>query len=152
MDVKCPSSGMSDQIVYENLEFLAPRDQLKFIIADRVDYLFALKVMREHEINAPIIMTPVGGTDLKELAEWVLQRQDLRPGAPSAPQADLGRQARGLKRTRTATPNRPVRCLMGLLKERSGRCRDRPRSVRPLWAISPRPTYARGTADDRTDR
>ncbi len=73
MDVKCPSSGMSDQIEYDNLEFLAPRDQLKFIIADRVDYLFALKVMREHEINAPIIMTPVGGTDLKELAEWVLR-------------------------------------------------------------------------------
>jgi 7-carboxy-7-deazaguanine synthase len=73
MDVKCPSSGMSDKIVYDNLEFLSPRDQLKFIIADRVDYLFALKVMREHEINAPIIMTPVGGTDLKELSEWVLQ-------------------------------------------------------------------------------
>jgi 7-carboxy-7-deazaguanine synthase len=73
MDVKCPSSGMSDKILYENLEFLAPRDQLKFIIADRVDYLFARKVLREHEINAPIIMTPVGGTDLKELAEWVLR-------------------------------------------------------------------------------
>jgi 7-carboxy-7-deazaguanine synthase len=73
MDVKCPSSGMSDKIVYDNLEFLSPRDQLKFIIADRVDYLFALKVMREHEVNAPIIMTPVGGTDLNELAEWVLR-------------------------------------------------------------------------------
>jgi 7-carboxy-7-deazaguanine synthase len=73
MDVKCPSSGMSDKIVYDNLEFLSPRDQLKFIIADRVDYLFALKVMREHEINAPIIMTPVGGTDLQELSEWVLR-------------------------------------------------------------------------------
>jgi 7-carboxy-7-deazaguanine synthase len=73
MDVKCPSSGMSDKIAYDNLEFLSPRDQLKFIIADRVDYLFARKVLREHEINAPIIMTPVGGTDLKELAEWVLR-------------------------------------------------------------------------------
>jgi 7-carboxy-7-deazaguanine synthase len=73
MDVKCPSSGMSDKIEYDNLEFLSPRDQLKFIIADRVDYLFALKVMREHEINAPIIMTPVGGTDLQELSEWVLR-------------------------------------------------------------------------------
>ncbi len=72
MDVKCPSSGMSDKIVYDNLEFLSPRDQLKFIIADRVDYLFAIKMLREHEINAPIIMTPVGGADLKELADWVL--------------------------------------------------------------------------------
>jgi len=73
MDVKCPSSGMSDKVAYENLEFLSPRDQLKFIIADRVDYLFARKLLREHDINAPIIMTPVGGTDLSQLADWVLK-------------------------------------------------------------------------------
>ena len=72
MDVKCPSSGMSDRLHRDNLEFLGPRDQLKFIIADRVDYLYAKKVLRENEINCPIIMTPVGGTDLKELASWVL--------------------------------------------------------------------------------
>jgi 7-carboxy-7-deazaguanine synthase len=72
MDVKCPSSGMSDRNLMENLEFLAPRDQVKFVIADRVDYLFSRKVLREHEINAPVIFTPVGGTVLKPLAEWVL--------------------------------------------------------------------------------
>ncbi len=72
MDVKCPSSGMSDSLYRDNLEFLGPRDQLKFIIADRVDYLFAKKVLRENEINCPIIMTPVGGTELKDLASWVL--------------------------------------------------------------------------------
>lgn len=72
MDVKCPSSGMSDRNLMDNLEFLSPRDQVKFVIADRVDYLFARKVLREHEINAPVIFTPVGGTALKELAEWVL--------------------------------------------------------------------------------
>lgn len=73
MDVKCPSSGMSDKLNEDNLEFLAFRDQLKFIIADRVDYLYAKKVLREHQIGCPIIMTPVGGTDLKQLAEWVLE-------------------------------------------------------------------------------
>lgn len=72
MDVKCPSSGMSQHLNEENLEFLGPQDQLKFIIADRVDYLYARKVLREHEVNCPIVMTPVGGTELKELASWVL--------------------------------------------------------------------------------
>lgn len=72
MDVKCPGSGMADRNLLDNLEFLSPRDQVKFVIADRVDYLFARKVLREHEINAPVILTPVGGTALKELAEWVL--------------------------------------------------------------------------------
>lgn len=72
MDVKCPSSGMSHRIMYDNLAFLSARDQLKFIIADRVDYLFAQKILREHEVNCPVVMTPVGGTGLKELAKWVL--------------------------------------------------------------------------------
>ncbi|NLI74339.1 MAG: radical SAM protein [Euryarchaeota archaeon] len=73
MDVKCPSSGMSDRVHRDNMTFLGPRDQLKFIIADRVDYLFAKKMLRENEINCPIIMTPVGGTELKELADWILE-------------------------------------------------------------------------------
>ncbi len=72
MDIKCPSSGMSGHNRYENLDFLSPRDQLKFVIADRVDYLFAKKVLVEHDVNAPVIMTPAGGTDLLPLAEWVL--------------------------------------------------------------------------------
>ena len=72
LDVKCPSSGMADRCLADNLEFLSPRDQVKFVIADRVDYLFARKVLRDHDINAPAIFTPVGGTALKELAELVL--------------------------------------------------------------------------------
>lgn len=73
MDMKCPSSGMTKPEMYDNLSFLSPRDQLKFVIADRVDYLFAKKVLRENDVNCPAIMTPVGGMDLKPLAEWVIQ-------------------------------------------------------------------------------
>lgn len=73
MDLKCPSSGMSSHNLYENLGFLSLRDQLKFVIADRIDYLFAKKVLSEHDVNAPVIMTPAGGTDLLPLAGWVLE-------------------------------------------------------------------------------
>jgi 7-carboxy-7-deazaguanine synthase len=73
MDIKCPSSGMSGHNLYENLSFLSLRDQLKFVIADRIDYLFAKKVLSEHDVNAPVILTPAGGTDLLPLAEWVLE-------------------------------------------------------------------------------
>lgn len=73
MDIKCPSSGMSGHNLYENLGFLSLRDQLKFVIADRIDYLFAKKVLSEHDVNAPVILTPAGGTDLLPLAEWVLE-------------------------------------------------------------------------------
>lgn len=73
MDLKCPSSGMSAHNLYDNLGFLSLRDQLKFVIADRIDYLFAKKVLSEQDINAPVIMTPAGGTDLLPLAGWVLE-------------------------------------------------------------------------------
>ncbi len=72
MDVKCPSSGMSDRMDLSNLQFLSPKDQLKFVVSDRVDYLYAMKILRENDIDCPIIMTPVGGLALEPLAGWVL--------------------------------------------------------------------------------
>jgi len=73
MDVKCPSSGMADKCDLANIEYLGPVDQLKFIIADERDYEYAKKVLKEHKQNCTVIMTPVGGTDLKWIAEKVLE-------------------------------------------------------------------------------
>jgi len=41
MDLKPPSSGMSKYMLYENLRYLSPRDQIKFVIADEEDYRWA---------------------------------------------------------------------------------------------------------------
>jgi 7-carboxy-7-deazaguanine synthase len=73
MDVKCPSSGMAERMHWENIELLAPSDQVKFVLADRKDMEYAMKVMGEHEIQCPVIFTPVGGLALKPVAEFVLQ-------------------------------------------------------------------------------
>lgn len=73
LDVKCPSSGMQDKIDMSNIELLGPNDQLKFIIGNKEDYEYAKKVIKEQEPNCSVIMTQVGGTELKGLAEWVLK-------------------------------------------------------------------------------
>jgi 7-carboxy-7-deazaguanine synthase len=73
MDIKCPSSGESAKMVYGNIELLGPTDQLKFVISDKVDYDFAKDVVKEYEPKCEVIFTPVGGTDLKDLAERVLK-------------------------------------------------------------------------------
>ncbi len=73
LDIKCPSSGESDKMNFSNLVLLSPNDQLKFIIADKEDYEYGKKILVEYEAVCNVIMTPVGGIDLKELAEWVLQ-------------------------------------------------------------------------------
>jgi 7-carboxy-7-deazaguanine synthase len=73
MDIKCPSSGMEDKMEMDNLELLSQFDQLKFIIADEKDYLYAKKVMSEHDIIAAIILTPVGGLEMEWLAKRVIR-------------------------------------------------------------------------------
>jgi 7-carboxy-7-deazaguanine synthase len=73
MDVKCPSSGMQDRMLLENLAVLSEQDQVKFIVADDRDFDYALEVLEEHPTRANIVFGPVGGTGkLEWLAERVL--------------------------------------------------------------------------------
>ncbi|OPY31020.1 MAG: molybdenum cofactor biosynthesis protein A [Methanomassiliicoccales archaeon PtaU1.Bin124] len=75
MDVKCPSSGMEDRMVLENLELLSPVDQLKFIVADRSDMMYAFELLEKNPVQCNIIFTPVGGMDLKPVADFVLKKK-----------------------------------------------------------------------------
>ncbi|MDR3283268.1 MAG: radical SAM protein [Candidatus Methanoplasma sp.] len=74
MDIKCPSSGMSDRMLMSNILVLAEKDQLKFIISDNIDLNHATMFMSEHPSPANVIFSPVGGIDLKTLAESVITR------------------------------------------------------------------------------
>ncbi|MEM4262477.1 MAG: radical SAM protein [Thermoplasmata archaeon] len=73
MDIKCPSSGEHQSMDFSNIELLSQYDQLKFVIADEKDYAYAKEIIGKYEIKAAIVMTPVGGTDLKFLAEKVVK-------------------------------------------------------------------------------
>ncbi len=72
MDIKCPASGQADKMDFSNIELLGPTDQLKFIIASKDDYDYAKEIIEKYKPVSVIVMTPVGGTEIKELAEWVL--------------------------------------------------------------------------------
>lgn len=73
MDVKCPGSGMADRNDLALLADLRPMDQLKFVVADKADFDFAVEVLRSHpKPPCPVYFNPVGGTDPKRLTEWVL--------------------------------------------------------------------------------
>lgn len=76
MDVKCPGSGEAAKHDARNFARLRPQDEVKFVIADRVDYDYAKEVVaREHltERAAHVLFSPVHGTlDPKTLSEWVL--------------------------------------------------------------------------------
>lgn len=76
VDLKCPGSGESDRNDWTNLALLTPRDQVKFVLADRADYEFAREVItREHLADrcGAVLLSPVHGElALKPLAEWIL--------------------------------------------------------------------------------
>ena len=74
MDIKCPSSGMSDKMIFDNVNFLKPTDQLKFVIADGSDLEYALDFIDSRDIKCNVILTPAGGTDIEPLAEEAIDR------------------------------------------------------------------------------
>jgi 7-carboxy-7-deazaguanine synthase len=80
MDIKCPSSGMSDRMVDSNIPLLSRKDQLKFVIKDQADLDYAVDYISKHNPDTNIVFTPVGGTDrLEWLVDSVLEKDlDVR--------------------------------------------------------------------------
>ena len=76
MDLKCPSSGMRQHNRLENLRYLKHSDQLKFVIADREDYLFAREIVKlegHHLPGANVLFSPAFSTMPPQLlAAWIL--------------------------------------------------------------------------------
>lgn len=79
MDIKCPSSNMSDRMMMSNISYLKGKDQLKFIIGDNEDLEYAIRIITRYPTYTNVIFSPVGGMDLELLAEEVLARKlDVR--------------------------------------------------------------------------
>ncbi len=76
IDVKCPGSGEADRNRWENLEQLREGDELKFVLADREDYDWAVRQIDERKLagRCPLLFSPVHGElDAGEMAGWVLE-------------------------------------------------------------------------------
>ena len=73
MDIKCPSSGMHKRMRFDNLKMLRKEDQVKFVIADRRDYVYAKEIMGAHKIPCEILMQPEGGRNMLPLVSWVIE-------------------------------------------------------------------------------
>jgi 7-carboxy-7-deazaguanine synthase len=57
VDVKAPGSGMQAANLPENLERLGPRDELKFVLADRRDFDWALALVKERDLDRRHVVT-----------------------------------------------------------------------------------------------
>lgn len=77
LDLKTPASGEVGKNFYANLEKLTPHDQVKFVICDEEDYVWARAQLHEHRLNtrvSEVLFSPSHETlPPAQLAEWILR-------------------------------------------------------------------------------
>lgn len=76
VDMKCPGSGMEEKNYYKNLELVTDKDEVKFVIKDKADFDWSLKLIKKHSLEekTQVLISPVFGEVKEEdLANWVLE-------------------------------------------------------------------------------
>jgi 7-carboxy-7-deazaguanine synthase len=74
VDVKAPGSGMAAANLAENVDHLGARDEVKFVLADRRDFDWALAFVASRDLDRrhSVTFSPVWETlSPSDLAEWV---------------------------------------------------------------------------------
>ena len=76
LDIKCPASGEEPRNDWSNLERLrADKDEVKFVIADENDWLYAKRVIEKYSLETralAVLISPAWGLiDLEQLANWI---------------------------------------------------------------------------------
>jgi 7-carboxy-7-deazaguanine synthase len=76
MDLKAPGSGEQQHNRLANLRYLSGRDEIKFVLADRLDYDWMRELIASRQLAAlgpKLLASPVHGVlDPRELVTWVL--------------------------------------------------------------------------------
>jgi 7-carboxy-7-deazaguanine synthase len=75
MDIKPPSAKAKKGFHWGNLDLLGPQDELKFVVADRRDYQWAMGIIEKCSLNGKhkIIFSPVSARlEPEKLAEWMI--------------------------------------------------------------------------------
>ena len=69
MDIKCPSSGVVNKNVVENIRYLTEDDEIKFVIANDEDYNYFQSIYNiiRKSTKATILVSPCFDKDLKPL-------------------------------------------------------------------------------------
>lgn len=84
VDVKAPGSGMERFNLDENLDRLRPHDELKFVLADRRDFDWAVARVAERSLDAARAVTFSAVWETlapADLAAWILESgRDIRLG------------------------------------------------------------------------
>ena len=76
VDIKTPASGESSKNRWENLALLTRHDEIKFVLCNEKDYLWAKQILQQHRLaeRCTVLFSPAQGTlDSTRLADWILR-------------------------------------------------------------------------------
>ncbi len=78
VDLKTPASGEVEKNLWTNLQYLSPKDQIKFVICNRQDYEWSCEMLEKYQLTrlCQVLFSPSAGQQTaKELADWILSDQ-----------------------------------------------------------------------------
>jgi len=82
MDLKCPSSGMMDKNLYENVDHLKKKDEVKFVIGNREDYDWSKETLSKYNLDNKctiLFSTVFNKLEPQTLVNWILEdKLDVR--------------------------------------------------------------------------
>ena len=77
MDLKTPGSGESERNRYDNIPHLTKRDEVKFVIGSREDYLWSKEKIQQFDLAArcgTVLFSPIfGRIEPRAIVEWILE-------------------------------------------------------------------------------
>lgn len=76
MDLKCPSSNMMKKNLYENINYLKPSDEVKFVIGTREDYEWSKEILSKYNLEEKcgILFSVVfGKLEPITLVNWIIE-------------------------------------------------------------------------------
>jgi 7-carboxy-7-deazaguanine synthase len=81
MDLKAPDSKMSDKNLWSNLQHLKATDDVKFVLASRADFDWALSVIARESLveKCQVLLSCAWGlVEPKDLSAWMLEHPTAR--------------------------------------------------------------------------
>lgn len=76
MDIKTPASGEAKKNKWENVNYLREQDQVKFVICNQSDYVWAKNIIEEYQLThrCEVLFSPsYDELEPKQLAEWIVE-------------------------------------------------------------------------------